>query len=64
MTEDLQKRIAEALRNPQNMGELAGADAVGTVGNADCGEMLSLWMKFKEEKGKKVIERATFQSFC
>ncbi len=63
MTEDLQKRIQEALRNPQNMGELAGADAVGTVGNSDCGEMLRMWVKFKEENGKKVIDRATFQSF-
>jgi NifU-like protein involved in Fe-S cluster formation len=63
MNEDLQKRIAEALRNPQNLGELAGADAVGTVGNADCGEMLRLWVKFKEEAGKRVIDRATFQSF-
>src|SRR5438876_11416918 len=45
------------------MGELAGADAVGTVGNADCGEMLRMWVKFKEENGKKVIDRATFQSF-
>src|SRR5882672_6877421 len=63
MTEDLQKRIEEAIRNPQNMGELVGADAVGTVGNSDCGEMLRMWVKFKEEKGKKVIDRATFQSF-
>src|ERR1700690_3701472 len=63
MTDDLQKRIQAALANPQNMGELAGADAVGTVGNADCGEMLRLWVKFKEEKGRKVIDRATFQSF-
>src|SRR5882762_5806331 len=63
MTEDLQKRIEEAIRNPQNMGELTGADAVGTVGNSDCGEMLRMWVKFKEEKGKKVIDRATFQSF-
>jgi len=63
MNEDLQKRIAEAISNPQNMGELAGADAVGTVGNSDCGEMLRLWVKFKEDKGKKVIDRATFQSF-
>src|ERR1700722_17834153 len=45
------------------MGELANADAVGTVGTADCGEMLRLWVKFKEENGKKVIDRATFQSF-
>lgn len=45
------------------MGELANADAVGTVGNSDCGEMLRMWVKFKEDKGKKVIDRATFQSF-
>jgi nitrogen fixation NifU-like protein len=63
MNEDLQKRIAEAMRNPQNMGELANADAVGTVGNSDCGEMLRMWVKFKEQNGKKVIDRATFQSF-
>lgn len=63
MTEDLQKRIQAALANPQNMGELANADSIGTVGNADCGEMLRLWVKFKEQNGKKVIDRATFQSF-
>src|SRR5207245_304355 len=63
MNDDLQKRIAEAMRQPQNLGELADADAVGTVGNADCGEMLRMWVKFKEENGKKVIDRATFQSF-
>jgi NifU-like protein involved in Fe-S cluster formation len=63
MTDDLQKRIQDALANPQNLGELANADAVGTVGNADCGEMLRLWVKFKQQDGKKVIDRATFQSF-
>jgi len=63
MNEDLQKRIQEALANPQNMGELMNADAVGTVGNSDCGEMLRMWVKFKQQDGKKVIDRATFQSF-
>src|SRR5262247_2054039 len=63
MNDDLQKRIQDALRNPQNMGELANADAIGTVGNSDCGEMLRLWVKFKEQNGKKVIDKATFQSF-
>src|SRR6185369_15065778 len=32
-------------------------------GNSDCGEMLRLWVKFKEQNGKKVIDKATFQSF-
>src|SRR3989442_10043472 len=63
MDDNLEKRMAEALRNPQNMGELPDADAVGTVGNSDCGEMLRLWVKFKEQDGRKVIDRATFQSF-
>src|SRR5262245_17365363 len=63
MNDDLQKRVAEAMRNPQNVGELANADAVGTVGNSDCGEMLRMWVKFKQQDGRKVIDRATFQSF-
>jgi nitrogen fixation NifU-like protein len=63
VTDDLQKRIQAALANPQNMGEMVGADSIGTVGNADCGEMLRLWVKFKQQDGKKVIDRATFQSF-
>jgi NifU-like protein involved in Fe-S cluster formation len=63
MNDDLQKKISEAIANPQNMGELANADAIGTVGNSDCGEMVRMWVKFKDENGKKVIDRATFQSF-
>ena len=61
--DNLQERIQAAIANPQNLGELADADAVGTVGNSDCGEMLRLWVKFKQQDGKRVIDRATFQSF-
>jgi nitrogen fixation NifU-like protein len=63
MNEKLEQRIAEAMRNPKNVGELANADSVGTVGDAGCGEMLRLWIKYRQENGKKVIDRATFQSF-
>jgi len=63
MNDDLQKRVEEATRNPENMGEMAGADSIGTVGNAECGDMLRVWVKFKEENGRKVIDRASFQSF-
>ena len=44
MDKDLQQRITDAMRNPQNMGELANADAIGTVGNSECGEMLRMWI--------------------
>ena len=63
MNDDLQKRIDQALKNPQNRGEIAGADSIGTVGNAECGDLLRVWVKFKEENGRKVIDRASFQSF-
>jgi nitrogen fixation NifU-like protein len=63
MSDDLQTRIEEAVKNPRNLGEMKDADAVGTVGSADCGDMLRMWVKFKEQDGRKVIDRATFQTF-
>lgn len=63
MSDDLQNRVEEAAKNPRNLGEMEDADAVGTVGSADCGDMLRMWLKFKEEGGRKVIDRATFQTF-
>ena len=63
MSDDLESKIEEAIKNPRNLGEMKDADAVGTVGSADCGDMLRMWIKFKEENGRKVIDRATFQSF-
>ena len=63
MDESLEQKIKDAIGNPKNMGELADADQMGTVGNSDCGEMLRLWVKFKEDHGRKVIDQASFQSF-
>jgi len=63
MSDDLESKIEEAIKNPQNLGEMENADAIGTVGSPDCGDMLRMWIKFKEENGQKVIDRATFQSF-
>ena len=63
MNDELQKKVAEAISNPKNVGEMADADSVGTVGNSECGEMLRLWVKYKEQDGEKIIDKATFQSF-
>ncbi len=58
-----EKKLQEAIANPQNLGELADADAVGTVGSPDCGDMVRMWIKYKEQDGRKVIDKASFQSF-
>ena len=63
MSDDLQQRIHDAIVNPKNLGEMPDADSVGTVGSPDCGDMLRMWVKFKDEGGRKVIDRATFQTF-
>ena len=63
MNDELQKKVAEAISNPKNIGEMSNADSVGTVGNSECGEMLRLWVKYKEQDGEKIIDKATFQSF-
>ncbi len=63
MEDEFQKRVAAAMQSPQNLGEMADADATGVVGSAGCGDLLQLWIKFKEANGQKVIDRATFQSF-
>ncbi|MEO7100722.1 MAG: iron-sulfur cluster assembly scaffold protein [Luteolibacter sp.] len=58
-----ESKVKEALANPQNQGEIENADAVGTVGSPECGDMLRMWLKFTEKDGKRVIDRASFQAF-
>ncbi len=63
MPESFEEKVRDAIANPKNMGEMSDADAVGTVGSPDCGDMVRMWLKFTEKDGKKVIDRASFQSF-
>lgn len=55
--------LNDAIANPRNLGEMPDADAVGTVGSPECGDMVRMWLKFTEKDGQKVIDRASFQSF-
>ena len=56
-------KVQKALADPKNQGEIPDADAVGTVGSPECGDMLRMWLKFTEKDGKRVIDRASFQAF-
>jgi NifU-like protein involved in Fe-S cluster formation len=58
-----ESKVREALGQPLNQGEMGDADAVGTVGSPECGDMLRMWLKFTEKDGRKVIDRASFQAF-
>lgn len=54
------ERVIKEFSNPQNVGELKDANAVGTVGNATCGDIMKIFMKINEND---VIEDVSFQTF-
>jgi nitrogen fixation NifU-like protein len=49
----------EHFRNPHNMGEIPNADGVGTVGNPICGDMMTIYIKVKDNH----IEDIKFKTF-
>ena len=53
-------RVIKEFSNPQNAGELEGANAVGQVGNATCGDIMKIYMKINDDR---VIEDVSFQTF-
>ena len=54
------KVVLEHFRNPRNVGEIEDADAIGTVGNPVCGDMMELSIKVSDD-GK--IEDIKFRTF-
>jgi nitrogen fixation protein NifU and related proteins len=55
--------MEDLLRDAENVGEMPDADSVGTAGSEDCGDMLRMWVKFREKDGRRVIDKASFQTF-
>ena len=54
------KKVMEIFQNPKNVGELKGANGIGTVGNESCGDIMKLYLKINENQ---IIENATFKTF-
>ena len=44
------EKVMEHFRNPRNMGEIPNADGVGTVGNPICGDLMTIYIKVKDDK--------------
>jgi nitrogen fixation NifU-like protein len=53
------EKVMEHFRNPRNMGEIQDADGVGTVGNPVCGDMMTIYIKVKDNR----IEDIKFKTF-
>ncbi len=52
-------KVLDHFRNPRNMGEIPDADGVGTVGNPVCGDLMSIYIKVKNDR----IEDIKFKTF-
>jgi nitrogen fixation NifU-like protein len=53
------EKVMEHFRNPKNMGEIKDADGVGTVGNPTCGDLMTIYIKVKDE----IITDIKFKTF-
>ena len=54
------EKVMEIFKNPKNMGDLKGANAVGQVGNMACGDIMKIFLKINDQE---IIEDAKFKTF-
>jgi nitrogen fixation NifU-like protein len=47
-------KVMEHFKHPRNMGEISNADGVGTVGNPVCGDLMTMYIKVKDDRIKDV----------
>lgn len=51
-------KVLEHFRNPQNQGVIEDADAVGQEGNPQCGDIMKIYLKIKDD----VIDDIKFET--
>lgn len=53
------EKVMEVFKNPQHMGEVENYNAIGTVGNEVCGDIMQITMKIEDG----IIKDAKFKTF-
>lgn len=53
------EKVMDHFSNPRNVGEIEDADGVGTVGNPVCGDLMTIYIKVKDN----IIEDVKFKTF-
>jgi nitrogen fixation NifU-like protein len=51
--------VMDHFQNPRNVGEIIDADGTGEIGNPVCGDMMSFYIKVKDN----IIEDVKFKTF-
>jgi nitrogen fixation NifU-like protein len=53
------EKVMDHFANPRNVGQIENADGIGEVGNPVCGDMMTFYIKVKDNK----IEDVKFKTF-
>ena len=53
------EKVIDHFQNPRNVGEIADADGVGEIGNPVCGDMMSFYIKVRDN----TIDDVKFKTF-
>ena len=54
------EKVMDHFMHPRNVGEIENASGVGTVGNAKCGDIMSIYLDIDENQ---VVRDAKFKTF-
>ena len=55
------EKVMDHFSNPRNVGEIENANAVGEVGNPQCGDIMKIYMRINDSTG--VIEDIKFKTY-
>ena len=53
------EKVLDHFKNPRNVGEISDADGVGTVGNPVCGDLMTFYIKVKDN----ILQDVKFKTF-
>ena len=53
------EKVMDHFTHPRNVGTIDGADGVGEVGNAKCGDIMKIYLKIEND----IIEDVKFETF-
>ncbi|MCL5026185.1 MAG: Fe-S cluster assembly scaffold protein NifU [Chloroflexi bacterium] len=53
------EKVMDNFMNPRNVGEIADADGIGEVGNPVCGDMMTFYIKVRDNR----LEDVKFKTF-
>jgi nitrogen fixation NifU-like protein len=56
---DYSEKVMDHFMHPRNVGEIADADGIGEVGNPVCGDMMTFYIKVRDNR----LEDVKFKTF-